>query len=91
MLHDLHLSVRVNGQILTGDSLIRSITVRPESTTLVYAGDSFSIKETLVVPIDQPAALIRLQRFETAEPIETIVKSHPGYSSSGQAPSAVWI
>jgi glycogen debranching enzyme len=76
ILHDFHLSVRVDGQILTGDSLIRSVTVRPESTTLVYAGDSFSIRETLVVPIDQPAALVRLQ-IETAEPIETIVSFAP--------------
>lgn len=76
ILHDFHLSVRVDGQILTGDSLVRSVTVRPESTTLVYAGDSFSIRETLVVPIDQPAALVRLQ-IETAEPIETIVSFDP--------------
>ncbi|HEY3836745.1 MAG TPA: hypothetical protein VGL72_09240 [Bryobacteraceae bacterium] len=76
ILHDFHISIRVDGQILTGDSLIRSVSVRPQSTTLVYAGDSFSIKETLVVPIDQPAALIRLQ-IETAEPIETIVSFAP--------------
>ena len=76
ILHDFHLSVRVDGQILTGDQLARTVTVRPESTTIVYAGDSFSIKETLVVPIDQPAALIRLQ-IETAEPIETIVTFAP--------------
>jgi glycogen debranching enzyme len=76
ILHDFHISVRAGGQILTGDSLVRSITVRPESTTLVYTGDTFSIKETLVVPIDQPAALVRLQ-IETAEPIETIVTFAP--------------
>ncbi|HEY1810091.1 MAG TPA: hypothetical protein VGG42_16115 [Acidobacteriaceae bacterium] len=76
ILHDFHLSVRVDGQILTGDQLARTVTVRPESTTIVYAGDSFSIKETLVVPIDQPGALIRLQ-IETSEPIETIVTFAP--------------
>jgi glycogen debranching enzyme len=76
ILHDFHISVRAGGQIFPGDSLVRSITVRPESTTLVYAGDTFSIKETLVVPIDQPSALVRLQ-VETAEPIETIVTFAP--------------
>ncbi len=76
ILHDFHLSVRVGGEILSGDSLVRSVTVRPESTTLVYAGDTFSITETLLVPIDQPAALVRLQ-IETAEPIETIVSFVP--------------
>ncbi|MGA8529398.1 MAG: hypothetical protein WB622_06770, partial [Acidobacteriaceae bacterium] len=76
ILHDFHLSVRIDGQILTGDSLVRSVTVGPGSTTLVYAGDSFSIQETLVVPVDQPAALIRLQ-IETAEPLEAIVSFAP--------------
>ena len=76
ILHDFHISVRAGGQIFTGDSLVRSVTVRPESTTLVYAGDAFAIKETLVVPIDQPTALVRLQ-IETAEPIETIVMFAP--------------
>jgi len=76
ILHDFHLSVHVDGEILTGDSLARSITVRPESTTIVYTGDTFSIKETLAVPIDQPAALVRLQ-IQSAQPIETIVSFVP--------------
>lgn len=42
ILHDFHLSVRIDGQILIGDSLVRSVTVRPGSTTLVYAGSILS-------------------------------------------------
>lgn len=76
ILHDFHLSVKVGGEVLEGDSLVRSITVRPESTTLVYAGDSFSIRETLTVPIDAPAALIRLE-IDTAQPLETIAEFQP--------------
>lgn len=76
VLHDFHLSVRVGDEILPADSLARSITVRPESTTLVYAGDTFSIQETLLVPIDSPAALIRLQ-IQSAQPLEVIAAFQP--------------
>lgn len=76
ILHDFHLSFRVGSELLPGDLLVRSITVRPESTTLVYAGDTFSIQETLLVPIDQPAALIQL-KIETTQPLEIIAAFQP--------------
>jgi len=76
ILHDFHLSVRVGSEVVPGDSLARSITVRPESTTLVYTGDTFSIEETLVVPVDRPAALIQL-KIETTQPLETIAAFQP--------------
>ena len=76
ILHDFHLSFRVGGEMIAGDSLVRSIIVRPESTTLIYAGDTFSVRETLVVPIDQPAALIRLE-IESTEPLEAVATFQP--------------
>ncbi|MGC2636630.1 MAG: amylo-alpha-1,6-glucosidase [Acidobacteriaceae bacterium] len=76
ILHDFHLSVRADGEVISCDSLVRSVTVRPESTTLVYASNTFSIEETLLVPIDQPAALIQL-KIQTAEPIEIIASFQP--------------
>ncbi len=76
ILHDFHLSVRVGEEVIPGDSLVRSVTVRPESTLLVYAGDTFSIRETLVVPIDQPAALVQLN-IETTQPLEVIATFLP--------------
>lgn len=76
ILHDFHLSVRVDGEFVPAESLLRSITVRPESTTLVFAGDTFSIRETILTPIHQPAALVRLQ-IETSQPIEPVVAFQP--------------
>ncbi|HEY6446883.1 MAG TPA: amylo-alpha-1,6-glucosidase [Acidobacteriaceae bacterium] len=76
ILHDFHISVRISGEVIPCDSLIRSVTIRPESTTLVCASNTFSIKETLLVPIDQPAALIQLQ-IQTAEPLEIIASFQP--------------
>lgn len=69
ILRNFHLNFFIDGQVLPGDSLIRSIIVRPESTTFLYAGDTFSVRETLCVPIDEPAALIKLD-IETTQPLE---------------------
>ena len=64
-----HLIFHVGGRALPAESLARTLTVRPESATLLYAGDSFRIKETLLVPVQEPGAVIRLE-VETAEPLE---------------------
>jgi glycogen debranching enzyme len=64
-----HLTFHVGGRALPAESLARTLTVRPESATLLYAGDSFRVKETLFVPVHEPGAVIRLE-IESAEPLE---------------------
>ena len=64
-----HLTFHVGGRALPAESLARTLTVRPESATLLYVGDSFRIKETLFVPVQEPGAVILLD-VETAEPLE---------------------
>ena len=41
----------------------------PESTTIVYTGDTFSVRETLFVPVHEAGAIISFE-VETAEPLE---------------------
>jgi len=67
-----HLTFHVDGRALPAESLARTLTVRPESATLLYAGDSFRVKETLFVPVDEPGAVIRFE-IETTEPLEVEV------------------
>jgi glycogen debranching enzyme len=69
ILRDFHLNFHVYGQVLPGASLVRSVIVRPESTTIVYAGDTFAVRETLCVPIHEPAAIIRLD-IDTSSPLD---------------------
>jgi len=45
------------------------LIVRPESTTIVYAGDAFSVRETLFVPVHEPGAVIALE-VDTNRPLE---------------------
>jgi glycogen debranching enzyme len=69
ILRDLRLTVLIEGREIPAESLVRTVIAHPESTTLVYTGDVFSIRETFFVPVDQPGAVIEIQ-VETAQPLE---------------------
>jgi glycogen debranching enzyme len=69
IFRDFHLTFHVDGRALPAESLARTLTVRPESATLLYAGDSFRVKETLFVPVHETGAVIELE-VESAQPFE---------------------
>jgi glycogen debranching enzyme len=69
LLRDLHLIFHVDNKAIPADSLVRTLTVRSESATLLYAGDNFSIRETFLVPVQESGALILLE-IDTEQPIE---------------------
>jgi len=69
ILGDFHLRFHSRGLDLPAESLARTITVHPESTSILYAGDTFTVRETLFVPIHEPGAIIELD-VDAAEPVE---------------------
>jgi len=66
---DFHLKFHVDGKTLAAESLARTLIARPESSTIVYAGDTFSVRETFFVPVHEPGAVILLE-VETETPLE---------------------
>jgi len=69
IFRDFHLIFHVDGRALPAESLARTLTVRPESATVLYVGDSFRVIETLFVPVHEAGAVIQLE-VETAQPME---------------------
>jgi len=69
IFRDFHLIFHVGDRALPAESLARTLTVRPESASILYAGDSFRVRETLCVPVNEAGALIRLD-VETESPLE---------------------
>jgi glycogen debranching enzyme len=69
IFREFHLTFHVGGRALPAESLARTLTVRPESATILYAGDSFRVRETLFVPIREPGAVMLLD-IETEQPLE---------------------
>ena len=69
IFRQLHLRFLVGGRALPAESLARTLTVRPESATITYGGDDFSVRETLFVPVHEAGAVIAFD-VQTAEPLE---------------------
>jgi glycogen debranching enzyme len=69
IFRDFHLKFHVEGRTIAADSLARTLITRPELSTIVYTGDTFSVRETLFVPVKEPGAVILLE-VETETPLE---------------------
>jgi glycogen debranching enzyme len=66
---DFHLKFHLGGAVVPAETFARTLIVRPESTTIVYAGDDFSVRETLFVPVHETGAVIAFE-VDTTEPLE---------------------
>jgi glycogen debranching enzyme len=69
LFREFHLTFHVGDRALPAESLARTLTVRPESASILYAGDSFRVRETLCVPVHEAGAVILLD-VETEQPLE---------------------
>jgi len=69
LLRDFRLQFHTEGRVLPAETLARTLITRPESSTIVYAGDTFSVRETFFVPVNEPGAVILLE-VETEFPLE---------------------
>lgn len=69
ILRDFHLQFHVDGNIIPADTLARTVTVRPESCTILYSSSSFRVRETLMAPVREPGAIVTLE-IETTQPLE---------------------
>jgi glycogen debranching enzyme len=69
VFRDFHLIFHVGDRALPAESLARTLTVRPESASILYVGDSFRVRETLCVPVNEAGAVILLE-IETEQPLE---------------------
>ena len=79
IFRDFHLKFHVEGRALDADSLARTLITRPESSTIVYAGDTFSVKETFFVPVKEAGAMI-LFEVETESPLEIEAMFHRDFA-----------
>src|SRR5882762_8037752 len=69
LFRDFRLQFHTEGRVLPAESLARTLIVRPESCTIVYTGDTFSVRETFFVPVNEHGAIIPLE-VETEFPLE---------------------
>ena len=78
IFRDFHLRFHLGSLNLPAESLARTITVHPESTSILYAGDTFTVRETLFVPVNEPGAIIQLE-VDAAEPVGVEAEFQPDF------------
>jgi len=78
IFRDFHLIFHLGDRSLPAESLARTLTVRPESASILYAGDSFRVRETLCVPVNESGAVILLE-IETESPMEVEAAFTPDF------------
>jgi glycogen debranching enzyme len=69
ILRDFHLVFHVNGRALPSEPLARTVSVQPEACSILYAGDTFQVREIVLVPVHEPGAVIAIE-VETSQPLE---------------------
>jgi glycogen debranching enzyme len=68
IFRNLHLLFEVGGRVLPAEPLARTLITRPESSTVVFAGDTFTVRETFFVPVQEPGAVVRFE-IESEAPL----------------------
>lgn len=69
LFRNFHFNFLVGGQVLPAESLARTLIVRPESSTIVYSSDTFTVRETLFVPVHEAGAIVSFE-ISTVQPLE---------------------
>jgi glycogen debranching enzyme len=78
LLHDFRLSFGVSAYAdpISDSSLVTTVDIRPEASTVRYAHAIFTVDATWLVPLDQAGGLVLLD-VTTSEPITVYVKFRP--------------
>ena len=76
LFRDFQLRFRVGDIVLSGDAIPRTVTVRPESSSVKYIYDSFNACATWFVPMDQRAAIVEIE-VDSAEPVSVEAEFTP--------------
>lgn len=69
LFRDFRLVFHFRDRTIPAEAFARTVTVRPETSSILYSGDTFSVLQTWLVPVDEPGAIVRIE-VETREPLQ---------------------
>jgi glycogen debranching enzyme len=69
LFRDFRLVFHEGDHAIPAEVLARTIIVRPESATIVYSSDTFTVRETFFVPVKEQGAVITFD-IQTEQPLE---------------------
>ncbi|MGC2194686.1 MAG: hypothetical protein WA628_08420 [Terriglobales bacterium] len=68
ILRNFRLQFETEGRLIPAEALARTVSARPESCTILYTGDTFTVRETLFVPVQEAGAVVLLE-IESEKPL----------------------
>lgn len=80
LLHGFHLEFHPEGapEPVKGESILRDVITRPESTTLVYSHPQFTVRQTIWIPLNDPAVVVWFE-VDAPKPLGITVKFTPDF------------
>jgi glycogen debranching enzyme len=78
IFRNLHVEFDVEGRRIPAERLARTVTARPESVSILYSGDTFRVRETFFVPVQEAGAVV-LFDIESAQPLNVCVFFEPDF------------
>jgi glycogen debranching enzyme len=72
LLRNFRLQFEAEGHLVPAEALARTVIVRPEASTVIYAGDTFRVRETFFVPVQEAGAVVLLD-IESERPLNVRV------------------
>lgn len=78
ILHSFRFSIVLEGrsEVLEANDIAERITVRPEAVTITYVADTFTLREHIFAPVEEPGAIILLD-VDTDQPLSLICSFSP--------------
>ena len=78
IFHDYRIGFRLasSSSVIPGGTAVREMMVNPESVTRVYAGQNFTARETLFVPLDEGGVEV-LYEVNSTSPVHIVVSFRP--------------
>jgi hypothetical protein len=80
LLHGFRLEFQQEGFLepIRGETLLRQVVTRPESTTLVYVHPNFTVRELIWTPLNEPAVVIQFE-VDAATPVDITAAFVPDF------------
>lgn len=80
LLHGFRVEFQQAGMVepVRGEALLEQVVARPEATTLVYVHPSFTVRQTIWVPLEEPAIALFFD-VDSDKPLALTVKFVPDF------------
>lgn len=80
LVHDLHLAFRIPDydEPISAAAVARSVSVRPDGFTITYSHATFTVRQHVLVPLEEPAAIVLLD-VQTVRPLDVLVRMHADF------------